>query len=122
DGTLVHPFVTWFIDCATKAITGLAVTPGTPTGASVLAALRSAIVPTALTRANMELLREEIIQVDELITKCETDLDSLTDSDRATVESWIHSRDRFVAVIPVAAALAGRALRVSAVEAKHTWT
>lgn len=47
DGTLVHPFVTWFIDCATKAITGLAVTPGTPTRASVLAALRSAIVPTA---------------------------------------------------------------------------
>ncbi|MFB7212780.1 hypothetical protein [Streptomyces sp. NPDC056255] len=46
DGTLVHPFVTWFIDCATKAITGLAVTPGTPTRASVLAALRSAIVPT----------------------------------------------------------------------------
>ncbi|MER6501902.1 transposase family protein [Streptomyces sp. NPDC001455] len=46
DGTLVHPHVTWFIDCATKAITGLAVTPGTPTRASVLAALRSAIVRT----------------------------------------------------------------------------
>ncbi|MEU2133573.1 transposase family protein [Streptomyces sp. NPDC018352] len=46
DGTLVHPFVMWFIDCATKAITGLAVTPGTPTRASVQAALRSAIVPT----------------------------------------------------------------------------
>ncbi|WP_326763369.1 hypothetical protein OG978_01025 [Streptomyces sp. NBC_01591] len=79
------------------------------------------LTPTALTRANMELLRQEIIQVDELITKCETDLGSLTDSDRATVESWIHSRDRFVTVIPAEAALAGRALRVSAVEAKHTW-
>ncbi|MFJ8747466.1 Mu transposase C-terminal domain-containing protein [Embleya sp. NPDC127516] len=46
DGDLVHPYVTWFIDCATKAITGVAVTPGYPTRASVLAALRSAIVRT----------------------------------------------------------------------------
>ncbi|MFE9890639.1 Mu transposase C-terminal domain-containing protein [Streptomyces scopuliridis] len=46
DGTLVHPYVTWFIDCATKAVTGVAVTPGCPTRASVLAALRSAIVRT----------------------------------------------------------------------------
>ncbi|MHB9864578.1 integrase catalytic domain-containing protein [Streptomyces sp. YIM S03343] len=46
DGDLVAPYVTWFIDCATKAITGVAVTPGTPTRASILAALRSAIVRT----------------------------------------------------------------------------
>ncbi|MGC0415529.1 transposase [Embleya sp. AB8] len=46
DGDLVHPYVTWFIDCATKAITGVAVTPGPPTRASVLAALRSAVVRT----------------------------------------------------------------------------
>ncbi|MET7304429.1 hypothetical protein [Embleya sp. NPDC005575] len=46
DGDLVHPHVTWFIDCATTAITGVAVTPGPPTRASVLAALRSAIVRT----------------------------------------------------------------------------
>ncbi|MFE3206276.1 Mu transposase C-terminal domain-containing protein [Embleya sp. NPDC059237] len=46
DGDLVHPYITWFIDCATKAITGVAVTPGHPTRASVLAALRSAIVRT----------------------------------------------------------------------------
>ncbi|MFC7310808.1 Mu transposase C-terminal domain-containing protein [Streptomyces monticola] len=46
DGDLVPPYVTWFIDCATKAITGLAVTPGMPTRASILAALRSAIVRT----------------------------------------------------------------------------
>ncbi|MFI6582913.1 Mu transposase C-terminal domain-containing protein [Embleya sp. NPDC050493] len=46
DGDLVHPYITWFIDCATKAITGVAVTPGYPTRASVLAALRSAIVRT----------------------------------------------------------------------------
>ncbi|MET7303983.1 hypothetical protein [Embleya sp. NPDC005575] len=46
DGDLVHPYITWFIDCATKAITGVAVTPGCPTRASVLAALRSAIVCT----------------------------------------------------------------------------
>ncbi|MGE6733704.1 transposase [Streptomyces sp. NPDC059900] len=46
DGALVHPYVTWFIDCATKAITGVAVTPGCPTRASILAAVRSAIVRT----------------------------------------------------------------------------
>jgi putative transposase len=46
-GDLVPPYVTWFIDCATKVITGLAVTPGYPTRASVLAALRSAIVRAA---------------------------------------------------------------------------
>jgi putative transposase len=46
DGDLVHPYITWFIDCATKAITGVAVTPGPPTRASVLAALRSAVVRT----------------------------------------------------------------------------
>ncbi|MEU0940244.1 hypothetical protein [Embleya sp. NPDC005971] len=47
DGDLVHPYITWFIDCATEAITGVAITPGSPTRASVLAALRSAIVRTA---------------------------------------------------------------------------
>jgi len=47
DGDLVPPYVTWFIDCATKVITGLAVTPGYPTRASVLAALRAAIVRAA---------------------------------------------------------------------------
>ncbi|MET7302537.1 hypothetical protein [Embleya sp. NPDC005575] len=26
DGDLVHPYITWFIDCATKAITGVEVT------------------------------------------------------------------------------------------------
>ncbi|MEJ8639799.1 site-specific integrase [Streptomyces sp. MS2.AVA.5] len=72
------------------------------------AAYGSVLTPNALTRANMELLRQEIIQVDELTAKCETDLGSLTDSDRATVEAWMHSRDRFVTVIPVAAVLAGR--------------
>lgn len=46
DGDVVAPYVTWFIDCATKAITGVAVTPGCPTRASILAALRSAIVRT----------------------------------------------------------------------------
>ncbi|WP_406293085.1 transposase family protein [Embleya sp. NBC_00888] len=45
-GDLVHPYITWLIDCATRAITGVAVTPGHPTRASVLAALRSAIVRT----------------------------------------------------------------------------
>jgi transposase InsO family protein len=46
DGELVRPYVTWFIDCATKAVTGVAVTPGCPTRASILAALRSAVLRT----------------------------------------------------------------------------
>ncbi|WP_233289166.1 Mu transposase C-terminal domain-containing protein, partial [Kitasatospora sp. MBT63] len=45
-GRLVRPYVTWFIDCATKAITGVAVTPGTPSRASILVALRSAVLRT----------------------------------------------------------------------------
>ncbi|MFE3947182.1 hypothetical protein ACFXPV_35780 [Streptomyces sp. NPDC059118] len=46
DGDLVLPYVTWFIDCATQTITGLAITPNTPTRASVLATLRSAVLRT----------------------------------------------------------------------------
>lgn len=37
-----RPSITWFTDCATNAITGVAVTPGHPSRKSVLAALRSA--------------------------------------------------------------------------------
>ncbi|MGW7261774.1 transposase [Streptomyces sp. NPDC054834] len=44
DGDLVRPWVTWFIDTATKTITGTAVTPGQPSRASILAALRAAIL------------------------------------------------------------------------------
>ncbi|WP_309227594.1 integrase catalytic domain-containing protein, partial [Streptomyces lunaelactis] len=44
DGDLVRPWVTWFIDTATKTITGTAVTPGHPSRASILAALRAAIL------------------------------------------------------------------------------
>ncbi|WP_031173428.1 hypothetical protein [Streptomyces durhamensis] len=40
--------------------------------------------------------------------KCETDLGSLTEEDKATVEAWLHSRDRFLTVFPVDAVLAGR--------------
>lgn len=43
DGTARRPWITWFTDCATNAITGLAVTPGHPSRESVLAALRSAV-------------------------------------------------------------------------------
>jgi putative transposase len=46
DGELMRPYVTWFIDCATKAVTGVAVTPGCPSRASILAALRSAVLRT----------------------------------------------------------------------------
>ncbi|MEU6405374.1 site-specific integrase [Streptomyces sp. NPDC046985] len=80
--------------------------------AEQLAALESAYgnVLTAgpLSTANLELLRREIQQIDELVGKCEADIDSLTHEERTTVESWLHTRDRFLTVIPVAAVLAGR--------------
>lgn len=41
-----RPWITWFIDCATKAITGAVVTAGYPSRESVLAALRSAVLRT----------------------------------------------------------------------------
>ena len=44
EGTGRRPWITWFTDCATNAITGLAVTPGYPSRESVLAALRSAVL------------------------------------------------------------------------------
>ncbi|GAA0906650.1 Mu transposase C-terminal domain-containing protein [Streptomyces asiaticus] len=44
DGKARRPWVTWFTDCATNAITGVAVTPGHPSRESVLAALRSAVL------------------------------------------------------------------------------
>jgi integrase len=68
----------------------------------------SVLTPGPLTTAQLRLLSEEITQIDELITKCEADLGSLSAEDRATVDAWLHSKDRFTAVIPVAAVLAGR--------------
>jgi hypothetical protein len=49
-----------------------------------------------LSAANLALL-QEIAQIDELIGKCETDMSSLTAQERATVDGWLHSRDRFTA-------------------------
>jgi putative transposase len=46
DGQARRPWITWFVDCATNAIAGLAVTPGHPSRESVLAALRSAVLRT----------------------------------------------------------------------------
>ncbi|MFK8906242.1 Mu transposase C-terminal domain-containing protein [Streptomyces sp. YS-3] len=43
DGELVFPWVTWFIDCATEAIPGAAITPHQPSRDAVLAALRIAL-------------------------------------------------------------------------------
>ncbi|MED7827612.1 site-specific integrase [Streptomyces chiangmaiensis] len=80
--------------------------------AEQLARLESAydnvLTPGPLSAANLELLRQEIKQIDELVDKCEADIDSLTQEERATVETWLHSKDRFLTVIPVAAVLAGR--------------
>ncbi|MFJ1878672.1 Mu transposase C-terminal domain-containing protein [Streptomyces sp. KS_5] len=44
EGRACKPWITWFTDCATNAITGVAVTPGDPSRESVLAALRSAVL------------------------------------------------------------------------------
>ncbi|MGW3512429.1 hypothetical protein [Streptomyces sp. NPDC000994] len=44
DGTARRPWITWFTDCATNAITGVAITPVHPSRESVLAALRSAVL------------------------------------------------------------------------------
>ncbi|MGW7049740.1 Mu transposase C-terminal domain-containing protein [Streptomyces avermitilis] len=44
EGKARRPWITWFTDCATNAITGVAVTPGDPSRESVLAALRSAVL------------------------------------------------------------------------------
>ncbi|MFE0686418.1 Mu transposase C-terminal domain-containing protein [Streptomyces sp. NPDC058961] len=44
EGRARRPWITWFVDCATNAITGVAVTPGHPSRESVLAALRSAVL------------------------------------------------------------------------------
>ncbi|MER7481261.1 transposase family protein [Streptomyces sp. NPDC126510] len=44
EGKARRPWITWFTDCATNAITGVAVTPGHPSRESVLAALRSAVL------------------------------------------------------------------------------
>ncbi|MEU8502074.1 transposase family protein [Streptomyces lavendulae] len=43
EGSAVCPWVTWFIDVATKAIVGVAVTPHQPARDAVLAALRTGI-------------------------------------------------------------------------------
>ncbi|MGW2789763.1 Mu transposase C-terminal domain-containing protein [Streptomyces sp. NPDC001251] len=44
EGKARRPWITWFTDCSTNAITGVAVTPGDPSRESVLAALRSAVL------------------------------------------------------------------------------
>lgn len=44
EGKARRPWITWFTDCSTNAVTGVAVTPGDPSRESVLAALRSAVL------------------------------------------------------------------------------
>ncbi|MGW1093869.1 Mu transposase C-terminal domain-containing protein [Streptomyces sp. NPDC002596] len=43
-GVARRPWITWFTDCASNAIMGVAVTPGHPSRESVLAALRAAVL------------------------------------------------------------------------------
>lgn len=44
EGKARNPWITWFTDCATNAIIGVAFTQGDPSRESVLAALRSAVL------------------------------------------------------------------------------
>jgi putative transposase len=44
EGEPVKAWITWFIDCFTKAILGWAITPGYPNSGSIMAAVRSALV------------------------------------------------------------------------------
>ncbi|KPI33406.1 Integrase catalytic region, partial [Actinobacteria bacterium OV450] len=44
EGSARRPWVTWFVDCATNTVMGVAVTPGYPSRESVLAALRAAVL------------------------------------------------------------------------------
>ncbi|WSG86678.1 transposase family protein (plasmid) [Streptomyces sp. NBC_01727] len=44
EGIALRPWITWFVDCATNAIMGVAVTPGSPSRESVLTALRAAVL------------------------------------------------------------------------------
>lgn len=44
EGTARRPWITWFTDCASNAVMGVAVTPGHPSRESVLAALRSSVL------------------------------------------------------------------------------
>ncbi|MEV7283025.1 Mu transposase C-terminal domain-containing protein [Streptomyces sp. NPDC093252] len=47
DGHIRKPWITWFIDCATDGICGLAITPQTPGRESILVALRDALLTTS---------------------------------------------------------------------------
>ncbi|WP_282704026.1 Mu transposase C-terminal domain-containing protein [Streptomyces sp. CC219B] len=47
DGHIRKPSITWFVDCATDGICGLAVTPQTPSRESILVALRDALLTTS---------------------------------------------------------------------------
>ncbi|NEA68917.1 Mu transposase C-terminal domain-containing protein [Streptomyces sp. SID12488] len=47
DGHIRKPWITWFVDCATDGICGLAVTPQTPSRESILVALRDALLTTS---------------------------------------------------------------------------
>lgn len=43
DGHISKPWITWFVDCATRGICGLAITPHTPSRHSILVALGDAV-------------------------------------------------------------------------------
>ncbi|WP_329309623.1 Mu transposase C-terminal domain-containing protein [Streptomyces sp. NBC_01262] len=47
DGHIRKPWITWFVDCATDGICGLAITPQTPSRESILVALRDALLTTS---------------------------------------------------------------------------
>ncbi|MFJ7272770.1 Mu transposase C-terminal domain-containing protein [Streptomyces sp. NPDC099050] len=113
DGELVRPWVTWFIDVATKAITGTAVTPGHPSRASILAALRAAVLRTGpygpaggipehvrVDRGRDFLSKTVLAAFTDLDTKFE-DLPAYSPHLKGTVENLNRCADRMLfAVLP----------------------
>lgn len=113
DGELVRPWVTWFIDVATKTITGTAVTPGHPSRASILAALRAAVLRTGpygpaggipehvrVDRGRDFLSKTVLAAFTDLKTKCE-DLPAYSPHLKGTVENLNRCVDRMLfAVLP----------------------
>ncbi|MET9701297.1 hypothetical protein ABZY31_30915 [Streptomyces sp. NPDC006529] len=112
-GELVRPWVTWFIDVATKTITGTAVTLGYPSRASILAALRAAVLRTGpygpaggipehvrVDRGRDFLSKTVLAAFTDLKTKCD-DLPAYSPHLKGTVENLNRCADRMLfAVLP----------------------
>ncbi|MGW3061558.1 sigma factor-like helix-turn-helix DNA-binding protein [Streptomyces goshikiensis] len=62
--------MTWFVDCATNTVMGVAVTPGYPSRESVLAALRAAVLRVAEAAAALAALKKPRSADREILLLC----------------------------------------------------